>query len=96
MAQLKSEYEAMAHRRKLAFLAIAREFGKESPVTKFLGSLAWGRHEWEVGPPGYKLATAAVAAGGLHGYFRALVSAANMFGWPTSRIVQIWTRETSL
>ena len=32
-----------------ALQAIAKKLGKEHPVTKMLGSLAWGRHEWEYG-----------------------------------------------
>ena len=36
--------------RQRALQKIAEKLGKGHPVTKMLGSLAWGRHNWETGP----------------------------------------------
>jgi hypothetical protein len=46
----KEDYQHMARIRVVAFKEIAKRLGKEHPITRMMGSLAWGRHDWEQGP----------------------------------------------
>lgn len=46
----KAEWLALSSRRIRKFQEIARELGTEHPITHMMGSLAWGRHQWEQGP----------------------------------------------
>lgn len=48
----KDDYNYMAAIRKNAFVKIANKLGKEHPITKMMGSLAWGRHNAEQGVEG--------------------------------------------
>jgi len=45
----KHEWELRGHRNVLGLQQIAKHLGEEHPITKMLGSLAWGRHDWEIG-----------------------------------------------
>lgn len=44
------DYTAMARTRLRAFEKIATALGKDHPITKMMGSRAWGRHDKEQGP----------------------------------------------
>ena len=46
----KAEWQTLAWERRKWLQDIAKALGKEHPVTKMMGSLAWGRHNWESGP----------------------------------------------
>ncbi len=46
----KQDYDKMAVNRKIALMDIANKLGLEHPITKMMGSLAWGRHNAEQGP----------------------------------------------
>jgi hypothetical protein len=48
----KDDYNFMAHRRRMAFEQIAKALGKDHPITKMMGSRAWGRSSFEQGPQG--------------------------------------------
>lgn len=71
MKWTKPEWEEVLRKRELAFAEISRELGKEHPVIKMMGSLAWGRHSWEFGP-GHNLQDVIVAASALDGVFQTL------------------------
>jgi hypothetical protein len=43
------DYARMAHERKYALSQICETLGEAHPITKMLGSLAWGRSEFETG-----------------------------------------------
>lgn len=67
----KLEWERTLRKRVHAFQAIATELGKEHAITKMMGQLAWGRHDWEYGPD-YGLQNVIVAAAALDGVFKVL------------------------
>lgn len=67
----KDDYNYMANRRKSAFTEMAKQFGKDHPITKMMGSLAWGRNGAEQGPNG-TLQTAIREYAYLEGYFSCL------------------------
>lgn len=46
------DYRYMATLRVRALADIAKKLGKDHPVTQMLGSMAWGRSDWEEGPEG--------------------------------------------
>lgn len=71
MKRTKAEWEEILRKRTLAFPKIANTLGKEHPVTKMMGPLAWGRHSWEHGPD-YGLQDVIVAASALDGVFDTL------------------------
>ena len=48
----KDEYNAAARRLLWKFQQIAKALGKDHPITKMMGSRAWGRHNYEQGPEG--------------------------------------------
>ena len=45
----KQDYDLMANHRKIAFKRIAEKLGNEHPITKMMGSMAWGRNKAEQG-----------------------------------------------
>jgi len=67
----KDDYVYMAWKRKHAFQKIADELGKEHPVTKMMGTLAWGRHAGEHGPD-FGLREAIYEMAFLDGFFEVL------------------------
>ena len=76
------------------FRRIATALGQDHTITKMLGPLACGRHDWELGP--HPLLPQAIRrAGALEGYFAAI----NMWARDHDRgaqgkIVKIWHEET--
>lgn len=46
----KEQWLALAEERRKRFTEIAKALGPEHPVTKMMGTLAWGRNTWESGP----------------------------------------------
>lgn len=67
----REDFQHMASRRKVAFKAIAAKLGKEHAITKMMGSLAWGRHDFEEGADG-NLRTAVEDKAALDGAFSIL------------------------
>ena len=45
----KDDYNYMANNKRYAFVKIAEKLGKDHPITKMMGSRAWGRHPYEQG-----------------------------------------------
>ena len=68
----KDRWVSLGSQREIAFREIAETLGKEHTVTKMLGSLAWGRHDWEMGGGKPTLERAIIRAAALHGYFQAI------------------------
>ena len=48
---LKAEWMHLAAKRRNAIQEIAKALGKDHAITSMMGSMAWGRHDWE-GIPG--------------------------------------------
>lgn len=67
----RKHYDGLSDDRIRAFRKIADELGKDHPITRMMGTLAWGRFKAEQGPGG-TLRTAVEAYGFLNGYFDAL------------------------
>lgn len=63
------DYRLMVRRRTSAFQTIAEKLGKVHPITKMMGTLAWGRFKKEFGPDGGGLREAVEAKGFLDGSF---------------------------
>ena len=76
------------------FRQIADVLGKEHTITKMLGPLAWGRHNWELGS--YPLLAEAIRrAAALEGYFTAInMWARDHDGAAQEKIVKIWYEGT--
>lgn len=87
MNRKKEEWVMIHGRRRRALMNLAKHLGEGHPVTKIMGSHAWGRSECEPGP------CASVhdwvrAAGYLEGVCRIIQSVANEH-FPASQRVQI-------
>jgi hypothetical protein len=67
----RADYDQAARLRKAAFVQIGKKLGKNHPITKMMGSLAWRRHNAEQGVDG-NLRTAIREYSFLDGYFDAL------------------------
>lgn len=67
----REEIESYSAAKVRAFQQIARTLGKDHPITKMMGSLAWGRSHAERGPDS-TAQDVAVEFGYLQGYFDAL------------------------
>ena len=67
----KMDFEFMASERRTAFVLIAKALGKRHEITRLMGSLAWGRHQFEEGAHG-TLRTAIREMSALDGIFHAL------------------------
>ncbi len=65
----KEQYLLCIRKKTRAFTEIANLLGKEHPITKMMGSLAWGRHSFETGPQP-NLQDAVYAVGALNGMFQ--------------------------
>lgn len=65
----KDDYNWMADKRKWAFQDIAKNLGKEHPITKMMGSRAWGRHRFEQGAYENTLRSAITEMASLDGAF---------------------------
>lgn len=65
------QWVRLVQARVSAFKAIAEALGKDHPLTKMMGPLAWGRHDAEWGPD-LNLRKAVYAVGFLDGAFRQL------------------------
>ena len=75
------------------FRQIAHVLGKEHTITKMLGPLAWGRHNWELGPHPL-LPQVVLRAGALEGYFAAVNMWARAHDKIAQRqIIKIWHGE---
>jgi hypothetical protein len=48
----KEDYNRMAREKLWKFQQIAKALGKDHPITKMMGSRAWGRHNFEQGVEG--------------------------------------------
>lgn len=68
----KDEYGIYNAARIRAFPKIAKALGEKHPVTKMMGSLAWGRHNAERGPSDTSIRDYAEEFGYLDGYCDAL------------------------
>lgn len=71
MALDKAYWLRLGNKREHAFKEIAKDLGKKHPITQMMGTLAWGRHEWELGVKA-TLADVIARASALDGYFHAL------------------------
>ena len=80
MALKKEDLKKRSNAYMRAFQATARMLGKEHPLTKFMGALAWGRHDAERGPGRDTVTDVATEYGHLHGCERMLVSFCNYVG----------------
>ena len=67
----KAEWIAKGNNRERALQQIATHLGKGHTVTKMLGPLAWGRHNWETGP-NRTLENSIVLAAALDGVFHTI------------------------
>jgi len=91
----KQEYVLLGSRYETSFCEIAKALGPDHTITQMLGPLAWGRHDWELGP--HPLLPQAIRrSGALEGYFAAI----NMWARDHDRgaqvkILQIWHRKSS-
>lgn len=56
-----------------AAMNTAQKLGKAHPMTKMLGSLAWGRHGAEAGPSGSQLRPALHAVSFVEGYLACVI-----------------------
>ena len=70
-AYTKKDFLWMASRRLDAFQQIAKRLGKDHPITKMMGSRAWGRHKDETGSQP-DLRAAVLEVGSLDGAFDVL------------------------
>ena len=71
MRHKKEDYNNASRRKLSAMMKIARDLGEDHPLTKMMGSLAWGRHKAEQGPT-RNLQTAIIEMAYIDGYFEAL------------------------
>ncbi len=71
MNHSKEHYTTLVSNRVRYFKQIAEVLGKEHPITKMMGSLAWGRYDAEWGP-GHSLRDVVEAFGFLNGSFSIL------------------------
>ena len=67
----KQQYLEMGTRRESALMEIAKTLGEKHPITKMLDTLAWGRHEWEMGLSS-TVAKAITRAAALDGVFHTI------------------------
>jgi hypothetical protein len=90
----QSEYVRPINAKVRAFREIARALGPDHPITKNMGTLAWGRHKHELGPEPRK-DSAIYANGFLEGQFEALNQwAANNDRGAQRTMLDIWSKET--
>lgn len=61
---------------------LATRYGKDTPLYKLMGSLAWGRHEHEQGPRPWHKDTDLMAIGYCEGVRAACMKAGQLFGYP--------------
>lgn len=80
-ADLEERRQAWAY----ALEQIARELGKDHPITKGMGSVAWGRYEGEPQVSGDGIAHVAQGYGFLQGVRYALLQVARAEGWEGER-----------
>lgn len=73
----KADYEAQINAYRSTFMAVADKLGKDHPMVKLMGGLAWGRNDAERGPSEQTLRAAAVEYGFLRGCERMLVAWCN-------------------
>lgn len=67
----REDYNHMANLRRVAFKAIADKLGPKHEITRMMGSLAWGRSNFEQGGDS-NLQTAIREMSGLDGFFDAI------------------------
>ena len=67
----REDYELMCDQRRRAFKRIAEALGKEHQITQLMGSLAWGRNDFEP-KPGRTAVNAHEEYGYLEGCFNIL------------------------
>ena len=77
----KAEAKETRQKWERAFKEIAREVGEKSELYKAMGSLAWGRYEYEAKVSGDGLENALCAVGYLRGARDALMLAAEVGKW---------------
>ena len=70
-AMNKEQWIELGNKRQQALQCIAEQLGKEHTVTKMLGSLARGRHNWETGP-NRTLQSSIVLAAALDGVYETI------------------------
>ena len=70
------DYTHMLNVRLRAFRTIASELGKDHMVTKLMGNLSYGRHDWETGPE-VTLRKSVRAMSALDGVFQTLIRYTN-------------------
>lgn len=67
----KADWIVRGAKKEAAFTEIARLLGENHRITRMMGTLAWGRHTWELGPNPLQVAAIRRDAA-LDGYFSAL------------------------
>ena len=93
MAWDKDHWIRLGNKREQAFKEIAKALGEKHPITQMIGTLAWGRHEWELGVKA-TLANAIARASALDGYFHALNLWARDHSTDAQRtMIKIWYAE---
>ena len=82
--------EALVQRRRWerALAEIAREVGKDAPLYKAMGPLAWGRHEYESKASGDTVDHVMRGVGYLEGTRDALLRAAEIGRWDGERALR--------
>jgi len=87
----KLEWLAEGSKYESCFQKIAKQLGKEHEITKMLGSLAWGRHHWELTGTAPGLESSIRRASALAGYFQAINTWAGLHDSTAQRtILDIW------
>lgn len=93
----KDEWLRRGQQREAAFRSIAAALGKEHPVTRMLGPLAYGRHHWELGGNTPTLQQAIVRAAALDGYFQAInIWARDNDRTAQDKLLAIWHQRNGL
>ena len=88
-----ADYIHRGSRKEAAFMAIATALGPKHPLTEMMGSLAWGRHDAEMGPH-RTLRTAIYRDGFLAGAFWSLNHWARDHDSAAQRLMlDIWMKE---
>ena len=88
----KAEWIRLATRRRNAIQEIAEALGKYHAITTMMGSMAWGRHDWE-GNPG-TIQGAIRQASALEGAFWVLnIWARDNDSVAQSKMLDIWYQE---